>query len=132
MSSQPIAPETVLAFILPAHTLEWFDITHAESNEEVLRLTLVEKNNPPKHRGTLVFKGYKDITVTDFPVRGKRAELTFRRRYWTNTNTKDFVMNDIALVAPGAKLEKEFADFLKEKGRDNPYITHVYSDSLQS
>lgn len=131
MSSKSIPPETVLSYILPAHTLDWFDITHAESDEETLRLTLVEKNNPPKHKGTLICKGYKDITVTDFPLRGKRTEFTFRRRYWADTRTKKFISNDIPLVAPGTKLEREFADFLKEKGRDNPYITHVYSDSLQ-
>lgn len=131
MSSKPIAPEAVLSLILPAHTLDWFDITYAESDEETLRLTLVEKNNPPKHKGTLVFKGYKDITVTNFPLRGRRTEFTFRRRYWSDPRTKKFVTNDIPLVAPGTKLEREFADFLKEKGRDNPYITHVYRDSLQ-
>jgi hypothetical protein len=105
--------------------------THCWKEPETLRLTLVEKNTPPPHKGAIVFKGYKDITVTDFPLRGRRTEFTFRRRYWTETKTKRFLTNDIPLVAPGTKLEKEFADFLKEKGRDNPYITHVYRDSLQ-
>ena len=121
----------VLSLILPEHTLDWFDVTHAASDTETIRLTLVEKNSPPKHKGALTFKGYKDITVTDFPLRGKRTELTFRRRYWSYMRTKKLLTNDIPLVAPGTKLEREFADFLKDKGRDNPYITHVYSDSLQ-
>lgn len=121
----------VLSLVLPQNTLNWFDITSSRADEEVVYITLVEKNNPPKHKSNLVFKGYKTITITDFPIRGKRANLTFRRRYWKDPRTKKLITNDISLAFPGTKLEREFADFLKDEGGNSPYITFVYRDSLQ-
>ena len=126
-------PESaVLSLVLPHNTLNWFDITHSHADEEVVYITLVEKNNPPKHRNKLVFKGYKTITITDFPIRGKRANLIFRRRYWKDPRTKKLVTNDINLAFPGTKLEREFAHFLKDEGGSSPYITFIYRTSLQS
>ncbi|MCZ6800365.1 MAG: hypothetical protein O7F12_07760 [Nitrospirae bacterium] len=45
---------------------------------------MTEKDLPPlstPHQ-KIVAKKFHDITITDFPLRGKRTLLTFRRRYW--------------------------------------------------
>jgi hypothetical protein len=131
MPTKQSGEDSFLSLVLPKDTLNWFDIKSSSADEETLYAILVEKNNPPKEKGKLTFKGYKDITITDFPIRGRRTELTFRRRYWSEPGAKQLVANDIKLAFPGTKLEKEFADFLKDEGGDSPYITFVYSDSLQ-
>lgn len=131
MPQQQSPEDAVLSLVLPKHTLEWFDISSSRTEDEVVSITLVEKNNPPKHKRKLRFKGYSDIIVTDFPIRGKQAQLTFRRRYWIDPRTGRFVQNDIPLVFPGTKLESEFAAFLKDEGGDNPYLSLVYSGCLQ-
>ena len=125
------SPEAAFAsLVLPQHALEWFNITSALVENDIVCITLAEKDNPPPSQRTLRFKGYKDITVTDFPIRGKQASLTFRRRYWQERDTKKLLANDIPLAFPGTKLEHEFANFLKGEGGRSPYITHVYRDRL--
>jgi len=109
---------SILELFLPEGTLEWFDPVRGEKNGDEVHLVLEEKNAPPllakhKHK-TILSKGFWDITVSDFPVRGKRALLTFRRRRWLVEETSEMLKRDIRLVFPGTQLEKEFADFLKE------------------
>jgi hypothetical protein len=107
-------PTHVLALFLPEGVLDHFDITNGAVQGETLVLTLVEKNQPPPHPGTLTFKGYQDMDVSDFPIRGKRGVLHVRRRYWQKEDGTT-VMNAHALTFPGTKLEKTFADFLKAR-----------------
>ena len=59
-------------------------------------------------------KGFKQITVNDFPVRGKKVQLLFRRRVWQIQGVKELYKKEIPkVIFPGTRLEKEFADFLK-------------------
>jgi len=71
---------------LPQGTFEWFELTSAKQTQDEVHITLTEKNAPPLIKKDLnkkiISKGFKDITVTDFPLRGRRTLLTFRRRYW--------------------------------------------------
>jgi len=64
--------------------------------------------------------------VDDFPVRWRRVKLYLRRRVWQiqetdlNHNTKPvwpLIKNDIPIVFPNTRLNKEFADFLKDTDR---------------
>ena len=61
----------------------------------------------------VISKGFKEITVTDFPIRGRRTLLTFRRRYWQIEGQKELLKRDMQLCFPGTQLEAEFANFLK-------------------
>lgn len=115
------------ALYLPEHTLDYFDITSCDVTDELVHITLTEKNNPPAHiPGTPKARGFKTITISDFPIRGRRALLTFHRRYWQVDGTGTMYMNDITLTAPGTKLEKAFADFLKEGGRERAELFSKY------
>ncbi len=76
----------ILELIFPKGTFEWFEITDGRSDEKNTCITLTEKDIPPLTEENkdqkIIAKKWHDITVTDFPLRGKRTLLTFRRRYW--------------------------------------------------
>ncbi len=105
MTTPQSKEEAFLSLVLPKGILNWFDITGSSADEET-------------------------VTVTDFPIRGRQARLTFRRRYWKDPCAKKLIANNIDLTFPGTKLEREFADFLKDEGGSSPYVTFVYRDSL--
>lgn len=117
-----------LALFLPEKALDYFDITAATIENDEIHLTLTEKNIPPITRSGVipVFKGYKDIIVSDFPIRGKRTALTFRRRYFKAKGEEGMLTRDIPLVFPGTKLERAFADFLKDGGGDRARLLGEY------
>lgn len=121
-----------LALFLPDHTLDHFDITEAVLEDGEVRLTLTEKDTPPTHEGTIHFHSYRDIMVSDFPIRGKPSVITFRRRYWKADDQKELLANDIPVVFPGTKLEAAFATFLKESGRDRADILGEYRNLEQT
>ena len=111
-----LTPEQlVLGIILPEGVLEWFNVIEGKSNDNSVRITLEEKNIPPLEDKTkkIISKGFKDITITDFPIRGKQTFLTFRRRYWQLEDQKELLKRDIQLASLGTQLETEFAAFLK-------------------
>ncbi|MCX6799764.1 MAG: hypothetical protein NT091_01310 [Candidatus Falkowbacteria bacterium] len=122
--------ENILELFLPKDILEWFDSVGGEKNENEIHLIFKEKNIPPiteaDKNKKVVFKGYKEFTVTDFPIRGRRALLTFKRRYWQIEGQKEYLKRDIQLSFPGTQLEKEFADFLKEDGGRGTLLANFY------
>jgi len=111
---------SLFSLFLPDETLEWFDIVSGEKDDKDMHLILEEKNIPPiseKQRGkTVKAKGFKDISVADFPVRGRKMTLTFKRRYWEVEGEEKLLKRDIRIRHEGTQLEKEFAAFLKEGG----------------
>jgi hypothetical protein len=107
----------VFELIFPKGIFEWFDLTTGKSEEDITFITFVEKDIPPltdnlKDKKILARK-FHDITVTDFPLRGRKTVLTFRRRYWKIAGEKQYLKRDIQLAFPGTQLETEFALFLK-------------------
>lgn len=120
----------ILKLILPEDVFKWFDIVKGKKDEKDLRIVLEEKNVPPiteklKNK-TIKSKGFKEITITDFPIRGRRTLLTFKRRYWQIEGSKEYLKRNIKLSFLGTKLEKEFADFLKEDGGRKSGLAHFY------
>jgi len=120
----------VFELIFPKDTFEWFEITDSDSDENNVYITLTEKDIPPLDDETeykkIISKKFHDITIVDFPLRGKRANLTFRRRYWKIEGQKEYIKRDIKLCAPGTQLETEFADFLKGASREVRNILDEY------
>jgi len=120
----------LLELMLPEGIFEWFDVTDSSRTEDVLSVTLTEKNLPPlsledvgKH---VESKGFKEITITDFPIRGRRVLLTFRRRYWQVEGKNELLKRAITICADGTQLEKEFASFLKEDGGRESGLAEFY------
>ncbi len=122
--------KSILEAILPKGSLDWFDIKEFNQDEDNLSIILEEKNIPPvkdeDKDKKIISKGFHDITITDFPIRGRRTLLTFRRRYWQIEGEKRLIKRDIKFSFPGTKLEKEFAIFLKEDGGRGTILSSFY------
>ena len=110
----------IFELIFPPGLFDWFEITDGRSDEQQVYLTLTEKDLPPlsiPHQ-KIVAKKFHAITITDFPLRGKRTLLTFRRRYGKLEGQAAYVTRDLPLCFPGTQLEQGFADFLKAASGD--------------
>ena len=119
--------QKILELILPKGVLNWFVLTDGAINDEDIQITLEEKDDPPiTENQKVIARKFHDITITDFPIRGKRTLLTFRRRYWKIEGQEKYLKRDISLSFPGTQLEKEFADFLKEDGGRGTILAGFY------
>jgi hypothetical protein len=110
----------LLKLFLPELLVEHFDLINTRQEGENLHLYFEEKNNPPTEHTSriLVSKGFhNEITIQDFPLRGKRVFLHIKRRRWTDKTTNEIIQRDWNLVAKGSRLTEEFAAFLKEISR---------------
>ena len=115
----------IAELFLPEGILEYFEFTGYErkSREEVkpygeITIILEEKNVVPKipeeYRDRKIRqKGFKEIRVDDFPIRGRKVKLLLKRRVWQIEGTEEVFKKEIMTTYPGTKLEKEFAAFLK-------------------
>jgi hypothetical protein len=117
MKQKNVAVQLIESF-LPPNTLDWFDLLNVEKKDEVMNLLLEEKNDPPLpesyNNEKIISKGFKNITISDFPIRGRKVLLTFRRRYWKMEGRDKLLKRDIKLRSRSTLLEKEFGAFLKE------------------
>ena len=108
----------VLRLVFPEVLLDHFDLRGSKSDKKsgLVDIYFEERNLPPKEFSDveLISKGfYEEITIQDFPLRGKKVYLHVKRRRWTEKNTKQIVKRNWELVAQGTRLTDEFADFLK-------------------
>lgn len=113
------------ALFLPEGILEYFEYAGYErkSKEESkpygeITIILEEKNVVPKlpeeYRDKKVRqKGFKEIRVDDFPIRGKKVKLLLRRRVWQIEGVEELHKKEILTTYPGTKLSKEFAIFFE-------------------
>lgn len=107
----------LMGYLLPAGTLDYFELTHIVKDKEGLVLFLEEKNLPPVEYQdqTLHSKGLlPEMRVQDFPIRDQKVILSIRRRRWEIASTGEIVSRNWDLVMQGARLTKEFGLFLKD------------------
>ncbi len=105
--------------MLPDGLIEYFDIELHEKTEKYFRITLIEKNIVPnlskEYQGKPIINTViKPITIDYFPIKGRKGELVLKRRSWKFEGIDKWLKREINICVPGTKLEKEFADFLKE------------------
>lgn len=122
--------QKILELVFPRGTFVWFDVVSSRIDGDDFRITFEEKDEPPLledgSEPTVLARKFHDITVTDFPIRGRRTLLTFRRRYWKIEGREAYLKRDIDLCFPGTQLEAEFAAFLKETCRRDPDVALLY------
>jgi len=111
--------------LLPEGILEYFEYVGYErkSKEELqpygeITIILEEKNVVPKlpekyGDNQVRQKGFKEIRIDDFPLRGKKVKLLLRRRVWQIEGEEELYKKEIVASYPGTKLEKEFAIFFE-------------------
>ncbi|MCD1117362.1 ISAon1 family transposase N-terminal region protein [Chryseobacterium turcicum] len=107
----------LLKLLLPEYLIEHFDIINFEEENKILHLYFEEKSRIPKEFSslTLYSKGFlEEITVDDFPLRGKTVKLHIKRRRWTDTKTGNILQRDWTLIAQGTRMTQDFAEFLKK------------------
>ena len=118
---------TIISHFLPKGLLEHFSITNIfelcdiKDKQHFFEITL-EENNKILKEGIDVSlyesKGFTEITIQDFPIRGKAVFLKIKRRRWRNKiDPKISIRNDFSFVAEGSGFTQELSDFLKGTGR---------------
>jgi transposase len=129
-----IETKEVLGYFLPPGTLDYFNIKDfkiEEGEEKYMGLygfddhysiILEEKQQLPQHPNIyqgqhLRTKGYSEKTIEDFPIRGRKTTLVFRRRKWQVEGEKGIIMRDIEISTEGVKYTKEFSFFFEENNR---------------
>lgn len=112
--------DELLKLFLPDLLVEHFELTRSSQESETLHLYFEEINKPPVEHANrvLISKGFhEEITIQDFPLRGKHVYLHIKRRRWTDKETNQIIQRNWNLVAKGSRMTEEFADFLKEISR---------------
>jgi hypothetical protein len=102
--------------LLPEVLVAYFDLTNHTLSEDELHFYFQESNILPQEykQGEVTSKGFhKEVTIQDFPLRGRQVYLHVKRRRWQDNNTGSVVSRNWNLVAKGTRMTKEFADFLK-------------------
>lgn len=108
---------------LPDGLEEYFDIEAFEKDASKYRIVLIEKNilpaeMPPEYHGKKVINTVlNDLQMDDFPIRGRKCEITLRRRWWKFEGVDRMLMRSMDIFQPGMRFSKEFASFLKELDR---------------
>lgn len=109
--------------VLPDGLEGLFEVESFEKTETHFKVTLAECNIvpsplPPEYRGKrIVNTVLKKRIIEYFPLKGRKTEITLRRRYWQFEGVPEMLTRTIEICAEGTHLEKEFAAFLKEIDR---------------
>lgn len=107
----------LLKLLLPEYLISYFDIVSFEEKDNLLHIYFEEKSTAPKEFSSLHLqsKGFHDeITVDDFPLRGKSVKLHIKRRRWTDVKSGKILQRDWNLIAKGTRMTQDFAEFLKK------------------
>ena len=106
----------LLKLLLPELLVTHFDITSHSIEKDTVHIYFEEKKDQPKeekHRTLIAHGFHKEITIQDFPLRGKKVFLHIKRRRWLDKPSKEVVQRDWNLVAQGTRMTVEFVAFLK-------------------
>ena len=118
---------SIISHFLPKNLLEHFSITQllelcdVKSKQLYFEISLEENNRILKEDVDITqyeSKGFTEITIQDFPIRGKAVYLKIKRRRWRHKTNPEFIIrNDFSFVAEGSGFTQELSDFLKGTGR---------------
>lgn len=115
-----------ISHFLPKGLLEHFTISHVtelctiKDRQHHFEISLDENNKilQPVDASLYESKGFTEISIQDFPIRGKAVYLKIRRRRWRlKSNPTIIIRNDFSFIAEGSGFTKELSDFLKGTGR---------------
>ena len=106
-----------LSLLLPELLISHFNLLNSRIENEVVHLSFEEKSDIPlevKEKKLIAHGFHNEITIQDFPLRGKTVLLHIKRRRWFDKTSKKIVQRDWNLVAIGSRMTSDFADLLKE------------------
>lgn len=130
-----IDPKEFFALFLPPDTQKYFDFETVEVKEgptkymgkygfdDEYTLVLVEKEILPDHPNIykgkqLRTKGYSDIILEDFPLRGRKTKLLFRRRKWQIEGEPGIIQRKFEISTKGVRYTEDFAFFFEARDRE--------------
>lgn len=102
--------------LLPEGVLDYFEVGSAKKVGDSYEISLIEKPlTAEEFNGKrLMSKGFfAEVSVRDFPIRGKASYLKIKRRRWLDEDTEKVFTRDWELLAKGTRMTKGFASFLK-------------------
>ena len=117
---------SIVSHFLPVGLLEYFtlkdvkELCSLKDKTVYFEINLEENNRILGNIDASQYesKGFTEITLQDFPIRGKAVYLVIKRRRWRHKQDPSKVIrNDFSFVAEGSVLTKELSDFLKGTGR---------------
>jgi hypothetical protein len=97
-----------------------FELCDIQEKQHYFEIVLEEENKILREVDVSLYesKGFTEITIQDFPIRGKAVYLKIKRRRWRlKDNPKIIIRNDFSFVAEGSGFTQELSDFLKGTGR---------------
>lgn len=116
--------QELIELIVPDYILEHFDYQGLEQISGVIRIELVEKQDPnhlPKsilNKGQVLQDGFMNtLELQTFPTQGKEVYLLLKRRRWKIKGSSKSYYNTYDFHQEGMKATREFGAFLKEIGR---------------
>jgi len=115
MSTIDLLP--IAKLLLPEVLVKYFKLFKHKIDQNQIHFYFEEYNLIPEEykQSDAISKGfYPEITVQDFPLRGKQVYLHIQRRRWQDRTSKKVVMRDWDLVAKGTRMTSDFATFLKQ------------------
>jgi len=110
----------LVELLLPEGILEYFEVVSIEKDSNQLRIYLEERDNIPEEylKERYRSNGFlPEIKVKDFPIRDMFVTLHVKRRRWLLIDSGKKVKRNWSIVAPGTRITKDFAAFLKELAR---------------
>lgn len=100
--------------------IDVFELCDIKEKQHYFEISLDENNKILKQVDSSLYesKGFTEITIQDFPIRGKAVYLKIKRRRWRlKDNPNSIIRNDFSFIAEGSGFTKELSDFLKGTGR---------------
>jgi hypothetical protein len=100
--------------------IDLFELCDIQTKQHYFEIVLEEQNKILREVDASLYesKGFTEIIIQDFPIRGKAVYLKIKRRRWRlKDNPKIIIRNDFSFVAEGSGFTQELSDFLKGTGR---------------
>lgn len=114
----------LIQLLVPDYILEHFEYEKLEEISGVIRVYLIEKQDPNHYPKSIIGKGERSLNgfmnpleLQTFPTKGKEVFLLLKRRRWKLKGDHKSYFNSYDFHEPGMKATKEFGAFLKEIGR---------------
>lgn len=114
----------LLKLLLSEILIDHFEIIKFKEKDKILHLYFEEKNSIPKEFSSLSLqsKGFQaEVTVDDFPLRGKSVKLHIKRRRRTEVKSGNIIQRDWKLI------DKEIAEMYGVNGKK---IQRQYKKSI--
>ena len=105
------------SYLLPEGILDYFDLVEVKKVGIYLNIYLEEQEKIPEEYSNEPYRNngfMNEIQIKDFPIRDQLVTLYVKRRRWLLTEKGQKVRRDWTLVAPGTRMTKDLAAFLKE------------------